>query len=186
VAAPDELYHVSEAPLDERLVLAKYDFGKREGQRLGLMRAALQAGPESVRALLFTDRWLKAAGDDTIKATNVLLELILELARLRVAPHLPSRWECVFALRSVEDARAYRQTYRPTAHIYRCELASGDLLTFDMQLASRGIDLAAPIADELRRLEERAGFYWRQVGPMAAPELLTTGTVVVRGVVDTP
>lgn len=44
--------------------------------------------------------------------TELLIEIGLESARKSVAPHAPSRLDCVFACETLEDAERFRTAYR--------------------------------------------------------------------------
>lgn len=52
---------------------------------------------------------------------NVCNEMFLELTRRAVAPHKPSRLECIFLTPTLEGARAYQQMHSKTSLIYEIE-----------------------------------------------------------------
>jgi hypothetical protein len=116
----------------------------------------------------------------------VLLEAAFEQARMRTAPRLPSRLDAVYTWRNLGLAERFRAEYRPTGVVHRCALVAGTSLERDGALVVEAFevtDLVAPSDEDLRRVEVRAARYWRGREPMALPELLVHGTVVVESVV---
>ena len=154
-----------------------------------LLRHAVQAigeGPEAVANLLAGTAWnrLTASGDS--RAGMVLLEAAFERVRMRIAPDLPSRFEVVFAWSTMADAIHYHDAYQPSGVILRCTLVAGRSVERDGALVVEAFEeanLAQPQATDLPRAEEHAIRYWRGQAPMAHPEVLVEGTVLVEGIV---
>jgi hypothetical protein len=77
------------------------------------------------------------------KSTYVLAwEVALELARRAHKPDAPSRLDCVFGCRSLDDAKAFRDRYRAGANIYELAVQNGTptfIGDFD-KISSGGMD----------------------------------------------
>jgi len=141
---------------------------------------AVAAGPASLETLL-PEQWLALAPAEERARTQLVLEAVFEHARVRVNEALPSRADCAFAWRTLDVARRFAAQYVPGGTIYRCTVIDGIAIELDGGLLPPGIDLSRPVDQELPRVLERAGRYWRGEQPMTYPELLLTGTVIVDG-----
>ena len=183
------LFHVAARPIPSGLPLRPYAVAQRYPALLRSAGEALGAGPGAVRRLLAGEAWgrLGRQGAGDYRAEMVLLEAIFERARVEAAPLLPSRLEAVYAWGSLALAERYRAAYRPDGVIHRCALVAGTTVELDAALVVEAFevaDLANPSDADPQRVAERAVRYWRVQAPLALPEVLVRGTVVVEAVVD--
>jgi len=157
-----------------------------------VLRLALQAlddGPDAVATFLAEPAWTRLVSQGGSHAGMVLLEAAFERVRRRIAPDLPSRFEVVFAWRTLSDAIRFRDVYQPSGVIHCCAMVTGRNVERDGALiveAFEAADLAQLQVTHLSEMEECAVRYWRGRTPMAHPEVLMDGTVVVEGIVMVP
>ncbi|CAH2032271.1 GrpB family protein [Trichlorobacter ammonificans] len=115
----------------------------------------------------------------------IVLEALFELVRRHEAPHLPSRLKSIFTWPERELAHRFRDAYVPGGIIHRCVIRSGSALDCDGALLPPGINLDVPnqsaLADEVRRVRQRALRYWHRAHAPEFPELLVNGDVEVLG-----
>jgi hypothetical protein len=185
--APSPLFHVAARALPAGRALRPYAVARDYPALVRLAREALDAGPDAVRLLLAGEAWGRLLGQGGHQAEMVLLEAAFERARVRTAPWSPSRLDAVYAWGTFSLADRFRAEYRPTGIIHRCVLVAGTTVERDGALVVEAFEvanLASPSGEDLRRLETRAARYWRAQAPMALPELLVHGTVVVGAVVE--
>jgi hypothetical protein len=174
------LFHVSSRPIGAGQHLRPYHMRRRYGSLLVAANDALTRGADAAARLLASAEWVRLAARREYIPEFVLLETVFERSRAEIAPMLPSRLDAVFGWRTLELARQFRLRYRPDGAIYRC-IAQGDAATErDGALVAAGINLALPLADELRAVAERATRYWRGEEPMAMPEVLVAGALIVQ------
>ncbi|KWE66068.1 hypothetical protein WL77_14820 [Burkholderia ubonensis] len=60
--------------------------------------------------------------DGAYKGWRLASELLLEQVRRDIAPHLPSRWDCTFAIADRAQAIAQMQLWNPSPRLYQVEL----------------------------------------------------------------
>ncbi len=174
------LFHVARDSIPIGQHLRPYHIRTVYAPLLGAIGEALAAGTDAVARLLASAEWARLAERRAYIPELVLLEAIFERSRVQVAPTLPSRLDAVFGWRTLEVAQEFRTRYRPDGVIYRCA-AVGDMATErDGALVAAGIDLARPLADELRAVERRAIRYWGGRESMALPEVLIEGALIVQ------
>jgi hypothetical protein len=181
------LFHVAARALPVGEALRPYAVAQEYAALLRLAERALEVGPKAVGHLLAGDSWRSLVQEGGYQAEMVLMEAIFERVRGRIAPRAPSRLEAVYAWGNLALARRFRATYRRDGIIHRCALVAGTAVERDGALvveAFEAADLGYPSADDLRRVEERAVRYWEARAPMAFPELVVRGTVVVEAIVD--
>ena len=184
-----ELFHVAARAIPAGRTLRPYAVARPYPALLRLADHALGAGPDAVRRLLASEAWERRLGQGggAYRAEMLLLEAIFERARLRAAPRRPSRLGAVFAWGSLALAARYRAAYRPDGVIHRCALVAGTTVERDAALVVEAFevaDLANPSEVDLQRVAERAVRYWRAEAPLALPEVLVRGTVVVEAAVE--
>ena len=184
--APLQLFHVADRALPAGQALRPYAVAREYPALVRLAQRAVGDGPGAVRDLLAGEAWGRLVRQGGHRAEMVLLEAAFERARVRTAPDLPSRLDAVYAWGSLALAERFRAAYRPDGVVHRCALVVGTTVERDGALvvgAFEAADLANPSPEDLRRVEERAVRYWQAREPMALPELLVRGTVVVDAVV---
>ena len=81
----------------------------------------IQPGKWGRETLAFAQRGRRGIQQDS-DAINLIWEAALEAARIVRFPEATSRLDCVFACFREEDARAFRDRFRPDHKIYRVEL----------------------------------------------------------------
>lgn len=180
------VFHVGDHRLAPGQALRPYAIARDCARVLGLADHALDGGADAVRRLLAGDACEHSSGGDGCRLEMVLLEAIFDRVRLRDAPGSPGRLDAVFAWPSLALARRFRDGYRPRGIIYRCAVA-GTAAERDAGLvveAYEVADLRHPAARDLRRVADRARRYWQARRPMALPELLVHGVVVVEAIVE--
>jgi len=109
---------------------------------------------------------------------TVMWEVALETARRQVAPVAPSRFNCVFVCESEAFAIAFRDQYRPTAHLVQVEPTDGDQTIHrgDFMLLSGNIPGQPAYVDYMT---ERGIAYWTSNPAPGMGEILFDGPVRV-------
>ena len=185
VAPP--LFHVAAGVLPVGLVLRPNAFAREYRALIAQAEQAANVGTAAVRDLLASAEWNDSQQQGDHRIRMILLEALFERTRVRIDPRLPSRIDAVFAWGSLALARRYRAEYHPSGVIHRCSLSAGTAIKRDGALvvaAFETADLAHPRVRDLRLVEERAEHYWLAQAPMALPEVLAHGHVVIETVVD--
>ena len=183
------LFHVTDLALPEGTKLRPYAIAQDHRDLLWQVVQAIDEGPDAVATLMAGAAWTRLGSLGESRAGMVLLEATFEWVRMRIAPDLPSRFSAVFAWSTIPDAVRYRDVYQPSGVIHCCSLIAGRSVERDGTLvvdAFEAANLSKPQASDLSRVEERAISYWRGQAPMAQPEILVEGTVVVEGIVTAP
>ncbi len=181
------LFHVANHALAVGEAVRPYGIAREYPTLLQFAGQALEAGPAAVQRLLSGEAWNHLRRHGGNRAEMVLMEAAFERARLLTAPQLPSRLDAVYAWGSLALAQQFRAGYRPAGVIHRCTLIAGTAVERDAALVVNAFEtpsLADASADALLQVEELAVRYWRASAPMAWPELLIHGTVVVKEVVE--
>ena len=174
-----ELVHVSGESIEPGQVLRPYELTGRLREPLDLARRALD-GDQAARSTLLT-------GQDRLRNTfkthpemqMVLMEVVFERVRAELAPALPSQLESAFCWPTLEMARWFQATYRPTGVIHRCLLTEGDAIARESSFVVGGVDLSARFDDAIRAVEQRGVRYWTIDAPHEYPEVLVRGTAIV-------
>ena len=146
---------------------------------------AIDKGPEAVATLLAGADWSRLMSFGESRARMVFLEAAFERVRTRIASDLPSRFAVIFAWNTLPDAVRYRDAYQPSGVIHCCAMVAGRSVMRDGSLVVNAFEeanLALPRGTDLLQVEERAVRYWQGQAPMALPEVLVQGTVVVEGI----
>lgn len=181
------LYHVAATSLPAGQVLRPYAVARDYVVPLRLVEEALSVGSRAVLQLLAGVTWKHVLQHGRYPVEMVVLEAIFERVRMRTAPDLPSRYDAVFAWGTMDLATRYRTEYSPSGVIHRCALVAGTRVERGGALiveASEVANLMHPQAEDLQWVEDRAAQYWLGRRPMAFPEVLVHGTVVVGGIAD--
>ena len=138
--------------------------------------------------MLASEEWSRLVHHGNYRSEMILLEAAFEQARLNTAPSLPSRLDAVFTWANLTLARRFHARYRPAGIVHRCSLTNGTTLERDGALvveAFEAANLSQPSEHDFQLVEERATRYWQAPSPMALPELLIHGTVVIEAPMDT-
>jgi hypothetical protein len=107
----------------------------------------------------------------------LIWEGALEAARLAHFPAAVSRLDCVFACFREEDARVFRDRFRPDRKIYRVELIDPDT---PVTIADYGAITEAELGPYVEMAARMAVHYWKAMQPRF-PEALIGGPVRVAG-----
>lgn len=109
---------------------------------------------------------------------NLMWEIALESARLRLAPDKPSRLHCVFACPTFEGAAAFRNMHRKGCAIYEVSPQAGSPIhAGDFDLLNCG---GEPL---ITAMLANSGIYWSD-RPPTSPEMVIGGIVKVTAVVQ--
>jgi hypothetical protein len=179
-----ELFHVGDGAIEPGQTLRGYaPVAGRRGV-LDLIRQVMD-GDCRARAKLLTGRGrLRRRFQGESSTQLAFIEVVFESARERLAPDAPSRFDSVFLWPSRDLAEDFRDRYRPHGVIHRCALLEGGAWLRDASLVAAGMDLSAPVVDQVRELERRAAQYWKLERCIGYPEVLARGTVVVTEIVS--
>ncbi len=183
----DPLFHVGDRAIPPGEALRPYAIARECADVIRLADRALDRGADAVRRFLSGEAWERPWGRGGCRPEMVLLEALFERERRLVTPHSPSRLDAVYAWRSLDLARRFRDEYRPDGVVWRCALVAGTASERDAALvveAYETANLGRPTAQDLRRVAERAARYWQAQAPMALPEVLVHGTVAAEAIVD--
>jgi hypothetical protein len=123
-----------------------------------------------------------APGIAPTTAFMLMREAAVEAARLAGYPNAPSRLRCVFVTATIEDARAFRDRFRPGAQIYELDVSEELPRHFGnfeaITRATKGAPYVASFA-------EMALSYWNDAPTGAGlMEVLVGGPVTVKGIVE--
>ena len=173
-------YHVSKVRLPAGTTLASHFFPASNDE--GMLRAIADAeaiGPEALRTLLATEKFIAVKASEPPEAPSVYIELIYETVRKSEFPERPSRWDCIYLFDDVGPAdRFLKEILQGNGVILVCTIESGEPFTADMNL------LQAPDVQKRdvgkAKMVEAARAYWS--GTMSDspwPETLASGRVVV-------
>lgn len=181
------VFHVAAMPIEIGQAIRPYAITPESLVRLGLRHDTPTAGLDADRDLI--DAALRFDGilAGVYGGAMVLLEAIFERVRLLTAPALPGRLGAVFGWSTPVLAKRYLTGYQPGGIIHRCRIVSGNRMERDGALVVEAFELANlanPEPGDLRLVEERAERYWLGRAPMAFPELIVHGTVVVEAHID--
>lgn len=181
------LFHVAADVLPAGIVLRSYALAQKHRTLIGLVARAAGDGPTAVCDLQAGSEWTALRQREDQRAEMILLEALFERTRSRLAPRLPSRLDAVFAWANLAVATRYRAEYLPCGVIHRCFLAAGTAIERDGALlveAFETANLRHPRAIDLQLVENRAARYWLAREPMALPEVLVLGRVLIEAVVE--
>jgi hypothetical protein len=141
--------------------------------RVGEVLAPGQWGHEM---LAFGTRGRRGIQEES-EAVNLIWEGALEAARLARFPDAVSRLDCVFAWFREEEARAFRDRFRPDHKIYRVALIDPDT---PVTIADYGVIIDAEPDPYVEMVARMAVPYWNPIQPRF-PEGLIGGAVRVTG-----
>ncbi len=182
---PPTLFHVASHELPTGQVLLPYAVASEYPHLVRMAEASIGAGQVAIQRLMAGEEWMRLVRQGGYRSEMVLLEAAFERARGQVAPHLPSRLDAVYVWSSLDLAERFRAKYRPSGIIHRCALVDGTTLERDGALvveAFEAANLSHPTDHDLRQVDERAIRYWEARSPMALPELLVHGTVIIAAI----
>jgi hypothetical protein len=111
--------------------------------------------------------------DGAYKGWRLASELLLEQVRRDIAPHLPSRWGCTFAIADRAQAIAQMPLWTSGPKLYEVELVIPGAATHvaDWHLLSGPIRFN-PSAPFVALNEHLAKEYWTPVAALQMPEML--------------
>ncbi len=182
------LFHVATQALPTGQVLRSYAVASEYPHLVRLAELKIGAGQAAIQRLLASEEWVGLVRLGGYRSEMVLLEAAFERARVKTAPHLPSRLDAVYVWSSLALAQRFQAKYRPSGIIHRCALVDGTTLERDGALvveAYEAANLTHPSEHDFRLVEERATRYWHAQTPMTLPELLVHGTVIVESIMNT-
>jgi hypothetical protein len=107
---------------------------------------------------------------------TLLWETALETARLALAPHAPSRLDCVFATQTLDGAREFRDKFRPQGKIYAVSGSDEHIFRGDFGAISRGYGLTGSYVDTYSK---QSVAYWSGTPGDALVEVLSSATMQV-------
>jgi hypothetical protein len=113
-------------------------------------------------------------------AINLIWEAALEAARLVRFPEAVSRLDCVFACFREEDARAFRDRFRPGHKIYRVELVNPET---PVTIGDYGAITDVEPGPYVEMGAQIAATYWKATQPRF-PEALIGGAIRVTSIVE--
>jgi hypothetical protein len=102
-------FHVSPKPWSARDVIQPGSFGRTS---LSVADGQISSTPDAQGA----------PGIAPSLAFELMRETAVEAARLAGFPNAPSRSQCVFVTATIEDARSFRDRFRPVAEIYEVDV----------------------------------------------------------------
>ena len=192
----DELtvFQVSRKPLQPGVQLRRY-YMHQYIEFVTQIQLVIDEGPTALARHLSDPEWQRLDVDsdelgfepESLKMM-IVLEALFEQARLKIAPWLPSRMNCVFTWPSFESAHRFRIQYVPEGTIYRCRVIEGLAVELDGGLLPPGINLVdlspGALSDEVRAAQARAEKYWNAQASPDFPELLIVGRVEVVDLVN--
>ncbi|MBN3816260.1 hypothetical protein G3N57_06355 [Paraburkholderia sp. Se-20369] len=114
---------------------------------------------------------------------GVASELLLEQVRRDIAPHLPSRWDCAFAITDRAQAIAQMHMWKSSPKLYEVELVIPGAATHvaDWHLLSGPIRFN-PGAPFMALNERLAHEYWTPVASPQIPEMLCASDLRVTAI----
>ena len=174
-----DLFHVSASPIAPGQAIRPYVLKAELRDALDLVRRALDGDAGARSALLTARGYLRRRFRSDPDTQMVLMETVFERVRVELAPTLPGRFESAFCWPTRELAQWFHDRYRPTGVIHRCVLTEGDQVARDSSFVVGGVNLSARLDDALRPVEQRATRYWMTDEPLAYPEVLVRGRVIV-------
>lgn len=104
-------------------------------------------------------------------------ELILEHARLHLAPQAPSRLSCAFACRTLEEATMYRNANAPANLIYSVSYEAGAAYHLCEYACYNQIDLNQSFSF----LQRVISGYWSPAAASRTVEVLIASTLTIIG-----
>jgi hypothetical protein len=134
----------------------------------------IQPGKWGRETLAFAQRGRRGIQQDS-DAINLIWEAALEAARIVRFPEATSRLDCVFACFREEDARAFRDRFRPDHKIYRLELIDPET---PVTIGDYGALTDAELGPYVEMAAQIAATYWNASQPHF-PEALIGGPVRV-------
>lgn len=182
------VFHVSREPLQPGEQLRRY-YMHQYAQLIARIQSVLE-GATALAHYLSGPEWRQLNIENEITGQKseslkmmIVLEAIFEGARVKMAPSLPSRLDCIFAWSSLELARRFRVQYLPEGTIHRCHVIEGLAVELDGGLLPPGINLKKlslkALSDEIRTTQARAEKYWKAQTSFDFPELLIQGSVEI-------
>jgi len=139
----------------------------------------IQPGKWGRETLAFAARGRRGIQNDS-DAINLIWEAALEGARVVRSPEAISRLDCVFACFREEDARAFRDRFRPAHKIYRVELIDPET---PVTIGDYGAITDAEPGPYVEMAAQIAATYWNATQPRF-PEALIGGAVRVTSIVE--
>jgi hypothetical protein len=148
----------------------------RPGHRVGDI---IQPGNWGHETLAFHARGRRALQEES-DALKLIWEAALEAGRLVRFPEAVSRLDCVFACFREEEARAFRDRFRPDHKIYRVELIDPETPVTIGDYAAITEAEPGPYVEAAARM---AASYWNAIQPRF-PEALIGGAVRVTASIE--
>src|SRR5690349_12766934 len=139
----------------------------------------IQPGKWGRETLAFAQRGRRGIQQDS-DAINLIWEAALEAARIVRFPEATSRLDCVFACFREEDARAFRDRFRPDHKIYGVELINP---ATPVTIGDYGAITDAEPGPYVEMAAQIAATYWNALKPRF-PEALIGGPVRVTSIAE--
>jgi hypothetical protein len=139
----------------------------------------IQPGKWGREMLAFAQRGRRGIQQDS-DVINLIWEAALEAARIVRFPEATSRLDCVFACFREEDARAFRDRFRPDHKIYRLELIDPET---PVTIGDYGAITDAEPGPYVEMAAKMAATYWNASQPRF-PEALIGGAVRVTSILE--
>ena len=183
------VFQVGRKPLQPKVQLRRY-YMQQYVRLVTQIQSVIDEGPAALARHLSAPEWERLNVDSDELGLEpegvkmmIVLEAIFEQVRLKSAPSLPSRMNCVFTWPSLELARRFRIQYVPGGTIHRCRVIEGLAVELDGGLLPPGINLVdlspSALSHEVRATRARAEKYWNAPASPDFPELLIVGSVEV-------
>ena len=122
------VFQVGSKPLQPGEQLRRY-YMPQYAQLIAQIRLVIDNGVPALTRYLSVPEWQHLNIDNEMVGQNpnslkvmIVLEAIFEGARVKLAPSLPSRLDCIFAWSDLEFARRFRTQYLPEETIHRCRV----------------------------------------------------------------
>jgi hypothetical protein len=139
----------------------------------------IQPGNWGHEALAFHARGRRGLKEES-DAIKLMWEAALEAARLVRFPDAVSRLDCIFACFGEEEARAFRDQFRPDHKIYRVELVDPETPVTIGDYSAIAEAEPGPYVEAAARM---AASYWNATRPRF-PEALIGGAVRVTASIE--
>ena len=172
-------YHVSTDRLPAGTVLAcRFNDSNAKGMIRSLADAEA-IGPEALRTLLATERFISFKGSDQPQGPTAYIELTYETVRKSEFPERPSRWDCIYLFDDVGPSDRFLKEYRQgKGIILPCTIESGEPFKADMNLL-QGPDIKRQDAGKAKMVEAARAYWSGTMSDSPWPEILANGRVVV-------
>lgn len=168
-------YYISKTELTPGDYLLPFQFFKNNQSYLSVIdKYLMPKGSNAIWGAIIMDLLYQKKG-----LMSSLIEYVLEDVRDDFFPTKKSRFDAIFLWDDIQFAHRFIEKYNLGKIIYLCELESGIVDKFDMEIINAGIDIHDNPSVQLDNLYERAKQYWTGNNNMQWPEILAWGKVRV-------